>query len=438
MSPSPAVIPSSFASAIDRAAHVARGVAETHPFFVARAEGSWVWDTEGREYLDFIGGIGVLNTGHRHPRVVAAAKAQLDRLMHTCFQVASYEPYVELAARLNALVAGGPNKTLLLTTGVEATENAVKIARAFTNRPAIVAFNGAFHGRTLLGLSMTASSTGYKQNFGPFASEVYHAPFPYEYRGVSSADALRALQALFDTRVTPSQVAAIIIEPQLGEGGFVPAPLDFLREVRRLCTAHGIVLIADEIQTGFGRTARMWAYEHYDIEPDLVTMAKSLGGGLPLSAVVGKAAIMDAAAPGGLGGTYAGNPVACAAALAVLDVFADERVLDQAARQAETTTAALAAMQAAHPQIGDVRGLGAMQAIEVVRPADRTPDAALAQGIVELSRSRGLLLLKSGTAKNVIRLLPPLTTPPDELARGLDILAGAVGDAVAGAAANPA
>ena len=424
MSTSPTAT-SPFASAAARAQHVARGVAETHPFFVARAEGARVWDTDGREYLDFIGGIGVLNTGHRHPKVVAAAKAQLDRLMHTCFQVASYDPYVELAARLNALVAGGPNKTLLLTTGVEATENAVKIARGYTNRPAVVAFNGAFHGRTLLGLTMTASSTGYKQNFGPFASEVYHTPFPYEYRGISTEDALAALQYLFDSRVAPSQVAAVIIEPQLGEGGFVPAPAAFLQALRRLCTAHGIVLIADEIQTGFGRTAKMWAYEHAGIEPDLVTMAKSLGGGLPLSAVVGKAAIMDGPAAGGLGGTYAGNPVACAAALAVLDVFDEERVLEQAGRQAEATAAALAALQAAHPQVGDVRGLGAMQAIEIVVPDTKAPDAASAQRIVDLARSRGLLLLKSGTGKNVIRLLPPLTTPPDQLQKGLDILAGA-------------
>jgi 4-aminobutyrate aminotransferase/(S)-3-amino-2-methylpropionate transaminase len=308
---------------------------------------------------------------------------------------------------------------------VEATENAVKIARGYTNRPAVVAFNGAFHGRTLLGLTMTASSTGYKQNFGPFASEVYHTPFPYEYRGISTDDALAALQYLFDSRVAPSQVAAIIIEPQLGEGGFVPAPAAFLQALRRLCTAHGIVLIADEIQTGFGRTAKMWAYEHAGIEPDLVTMAKSLGGGLPLSAVVGKAAIMDGPAAGGLGGTYAGNPVACAAALAVLDVFDEERVLEQAGRQAETTAAALAALHAAHPQIGDVRGLGAMQAIEIVVPDTKAPDAASAQRIVDLARSRGLLLLKSGTGKNVIRLLPPLTAPPDQLQRGLDILAAA-------------
>jgi 4-aminobutyrate aminotransferase/(S)-3-amino-2-methylpropionate transaminase len=423
--------PSAFATAAARAAHVARGVAETHPFFVSRAEGTRVWDTDGTEYLDFIGGIGVLNTGHRHPRVVAAVQRQLESLTHTCFQVASYDGYVELAARLNGLVAGGPNKTLLLTTGVEATENAVKIARAATNRPGVIAFQGGFHGRTILGLALTASSTGYRQNFGPFAPEVYHTPFPYEYRGVSTAQALAGLQYLFDSRIAPAQVAAIIIEPQLGEGGFVPAPLEFLRELRRTCTAHGIVLIVDEIQTGFGRTAKMFAYEHYGIEPDLVTMAKSLGGGLPLSAVVGKASIMDAPAVGGLGGTYAGNPVACAAALAVLDVFADEHVLDQAARQADSTRSALAALKARHRQVGDVRGLGAMQAIEVVQPADGAPDAASAQRIVELARTRGLLLLKSGTYKNVIRLLPPLTTPPDQLQRGLDILAGACAEVFA-------
>ena len=416
---------STFATAAARAQHVARGVADTHPFFIARAEGTRVWDTEGREYLDFIGGIGVLNTGHRHPKVVAAAKAQMDRLMHTCFQVASYDPYVELSAKLNALVSGGPNKTLLLTTGVEATENAVKIARGYTNRPAVIAFNGAFHGRTLMGLTMTASSTAYKQNFGPFASEIYHTPFPYEYRGITSADALASLQYLFDSRVMPSQVAAIIIEPQLGEGGFVPAPVEFMKELRRICTQHGIVLIVDEIQTGFGRTARMWAHDHYGIEPDLVTMAKSLAGGLPLSAVVGKAAIMDGPTAGGLGGTYAGNPVACAAALAVLDVFEEEGVLAQAERQAATIAASLGAMQAAHPQIGDVRGLGAMKAIEIVVPATKAPDSASAQKIVDLSRARGLMLLKSGTSKNVIRLLPPLTTPSDQLQKGLDILAGA-------------
>ncbi len=406
-----------------RADHVARGVAEAHPIVIARAQGSRVWDTDGREYLDFVGGIGVLNIGHCHSRVVDAATRQLQTLMHTCFQVAGYEGYVQLAARLNALLPGGPHKTMLVSTGAEATENAIKIARAFTNRPGVIAFTGGFHGRTLLGLTMTASGATYRQNFGPFASGIYHAPFPYEYRGVSSALALEALQSLFDSSVPASQVAAIIIEPQLGEGGFVPAPLDFMRELRRIATAHGIVFIADEIQTGFGRTSKMFAYEHSGVEPDLVTIAKSLGGGLPLAAVVGKAAIMDAPLPGGLGGTYAGNPVACAAALAVLDVFKEEDVLAQAARQANQIREALMTLARECPHIGDVRGLGAMQAIEIVSPGSRAPDAARAQRIVDRARANGLLLLKAGLAKNVIRLLPPLTTPVDELARGLAVLA---------------
>lgn len=410
---------------LSRTDHVARGVAETHPIVITRAQGSRVWDTDGREYLDFIGGIGVLNIGHCHPRVIEATSRQISTLMHTCFQVAGYEGYVQLAARLNALVTGGPNKTLLVTTGAEATENAIKIARAFTNRPGVIAFTGGFHGRTLLGLSMTASGTGYRQNFGPFASEIYHAPYPYEYRGWSTTRALEGLHAVFESRVSPSQVAAIIIEPQLGEGGFVPAPPEFMRELRRIATAHGIVFIADEIQTGFGRTAKMFAYEHSGVEPDLVTIAKSLGGGLPLAAVVGKAAIMDAPLPGGLGGTFAGNPVACAAALAVLDVFEQEGVLEQAARQAEMTSAALSALARECSHIGDVRGLGAMMAIEIVSPADDAPDAAAAQRIVDRARAGGLLLLKAGIHKNVIRLLPPLTTPVEDLATGLEILADA-------------
>lgn len=411
--------------ALTRSDHVPRGVAETHPIVVARAEGSRVWDVDGREYLDFVGGIGVLNTGHCHPRVVDAVTRQASTLMHTCYQVASYDGYTRLAARLNALVSGGPNKTLLVTTGAEATENAIKIARAYTSRPGVIAFTGAFHGRTLLGLSMTASGTGYRQNFGPFASDVYHAPYPYEYRGWSTARALEGLRALFESRIAPAQVAAIIIEPQLGEGGFVPAPRAFMRELRRIAGDHGIVFIADEIQSGFGRTAKMFAYEHADIEPDLVTIAKSLGGGLPLAAVVGKAAIMDAPMPGGLGGTYAGNPLACAAALAVLDVFDDERVLEQAARQAEMTSAALHTLARACPRIGDVRGLGAMMAIEIASPDDQSPDAVFAQRIVDRARDNGLLLLKAGVHKNVIRLLPPLTTTPADLARGLEILAAA-------------
>src|SRR5262245_39452961 len=312
-----------------RASAVPRGLAIAHPHLaVARADGVRVWDEDGEEYLDFACGIGVQNVGHRHPRVVAAVTEQLGRLTHMACQVGMYDVYVELAARLNTLVGGPARKTLLVTTGAEATENAVKIARAYTKRQAVVAFTGGFHGRTMLALAMTASNPGYQQNFGPRAGEVYHAPFPYEYRGWTTSRALDELNELFATRVSPEHVAAVIIERQLGEGGFVPAPADFLRGLRELTRRHGIALIVDEIQSGFGRTGRMFAYEHAGIEPDLVTLAKSLAAGLPLAGVVGTAEIMDAPAPGGLGGTYGGNPLACAAALAVLDVFQNDSLVE--------------------------------------------------------------------------------------------------------------
>ena len=330
---------------------------------------------------------------------------------------------MDLAARLNALVGGPARKTLLVTTGVEATENAVKIARGYTNRPGIIAFTGAFHGRTLLGLTMTASNPGYRQNFGPFASDVYHAPFPYEYRGWTTARALGDLDELFATRVTPDRVAAIIIEPQLGEGGFIPAPPDFLRALRALTLRHGIVLIADEIQSGFGRTGRMFAYEHVGIEPDLVAMAKSLGGGLPLAAVVGTAEIMDAPAPGGLGGTYGGNPLACAAALAVLDIFESEDLVAKGARIGDDLRAGLLRLQQRVPAIGDVRGLGAMLAIELVTDrATKAPDAALAQRVVDRARERGLIVLKCGPHKNIVRFLPPLVAASADIAQALGVL----------------
>ena len=298
-----------------RQANVARGVMTAHPVNLERAQGAHVWDQTGRQYIDFVGGIGVLNVGHCHPKVVAAATAQLGKLIHTCFQVAAYDPYVALAERLNSLVGGGrePHKTVFLTTGAEATENAIKIARGFTNRPGVIAFRGGFHGRTLLGMSLTGMSQPYRQNFGPFAPDVYHTAFPDAYRGITTQRALESLDELFATAVTPDRVAAILIEPVQGDGGFLPVPNDFMLALRRIATAHGIVLIADEIQTGFGRTGMMFGFQHSGIDPDLVTVAKSLAGGLPLSAVVGKAHIMDAPSPGGLGGTYAGNPVACAA-----------------------------------------------------------------------------------------------------------------------------
>jgi len=413
---------------------VPRGVAVTHPIAIARAEGSHVWDEDGHEYLDFASGISTLNTGHRHPRVVDAVRGQLDRLMHTCFQVATYSGYVELCERLSALAgdATAPgHKALLLTTGAEATENAIKIARAFTNRSGIVAFDGGFHGRSFLALAMTASNAAYRQNFGPFPAGVYHAPYPDVYRGWTATRAFDAFRRLLDTQIAAEQIAAVIIEPQLGEGGFIPAPAEFLQQLRAFTADHGIVLIADEIQTGFGRTGRMFAYEHASIQPDLITLAKSLGGGLPLSAVVGRAEVMDGPLPGGLGGTYAGNPVACAAALAVLDIFDTEAIVERAAAIGGTLRSGLLTLQAGVPAIGDVRGLGCMLAIElVVDRVTQQPDAALADRVVENARRRGLLLLKAGPFKNVVRLLPPLTSTDEEIDSGLRRLEAAVHDSL--------
>jgi len=415
-----------FASAAARDQYIPRGLAHTHSIFVARAEGVRVWDVDGREYIDFTSGIGVLNTGHRHPRVVAAVREQLDRVMHTCFQVAMYEPYVELAARLCAATGQRDRKAILFTTGAEAIENAVKIARAHTNRSAVIGFSGGFHGRTLLSLSLTASSTSYRQNFGPFASEVYHAPFPDEYHGWTTEAAMAELQEMFATRVAPDRVAAIVIEPQLGEGGFVPAPAAFLQQLRALTERHGIVFIADEVQTGFGRTGRMFGYQHAGIEPDLVVMAKSLAAGLPLSAVVGASTIMDAPLPGGLGGTYAGNPLACAAALAVLDVFESERLVEQAEARGAQMRDGLMRLQGRVPGIGDVRGLGCMLAMEFVTDrVTRQPDAAAAQRVIEEARAAGLLLLKCGPHKNVVRLLPPLVVSAEDMTTALDRLTAA-------------
>ena len=424
----------SYASVAARERYVPRGLANTHSIFVARAEGTRVWDAGGKEYLDFTSGIGVLNTGHRHPRVVRAVHEQIERVMHTCFQVAMYEPYVELAARLCALVGDSPQepyKAVLFTTGTEAIENAIKVARAYTKRPAVVAFSGGFHGRTLLSLTMTSSSPAYRQNFGPFAPDIHHAPFPDEYRGWTTDTALEALDELFDTRVVPDQVAAMLIEPQQGEGGFVPAPAAFLRRLRTLTERLGIVFIADEIQSGFGRTGKMFGYQHAAIDPDVIAMAKSLAAGMPLSAVVGKAAIMDAPLAGGLGGTYAGNPLACAAAIAVLDIFEAEALAERAVQLGAEIRTALVRLQARVPSIGDVRGLGCMLAMEFVKDrSTKEPDADVASRVVETARDHGLLLLKCGPHKNVVRLLPPLTATPEEIARGLEILDQAVHEAV--------
>jgi 4-aminobutyrate aminotransferase / (S)-3-amino-2-methylpropionate transaminase / 5-aminovalerate transaminase len=394
-----------------RAAAIPRGVSNAHPIVIGRAENAQVWDVDGRAYIDFVGGIGVLNVGHNHPRVVQAVRAQLERVMHTCFQVGMYEPYIRLAERLNALApVGGPAKTIFFSTGAEATENAIKIARAATNRSAIVTFANSFHGRTLLGMSMTGKAKPYKQNFGPFAPEIYQVPFPYAYRGWSSERAIASLHEFFETNVAPERVAAVIIEPVLGEGGFVPAPPEYLRELRAITARHGIILIADEVQSGFGRTARLFAIEHSGVEPDLITVAKSIAGGLPLSGVIGKAEVMDAPEPGGLGGTYAGNPLACAAGLAVLDIFEQEQLLERGELLGQRLQAHLEGLQVRHPQIGDVRGLGAMQAIELVRdPATREPAPEIVDRMVAAARDRGLLLLRAGLHSNVVRVLVPLT-----------------------------
>ncbi len=404
---------------------VPRGVLTAHPIVLQRGQGAQVWDVDGRRYLDFVGGIGVLNVGHNHPRVVAAVEAQLRAITHTAFQVAAYPPYVELAARLAALVGGGEAyKTLLLTSGAEAVENAVKIARAYTGRSAIVAFRGGFHGRTLLATTLTGMSAPYRQNFGPFAPDVFHIPFPNAYRGCTAAMSLAALEELFATEVMPERVAAILIEPVQGDGGFLAAPPDFLRALQALAHRHGFVLILDEIQSGFGRTGRMFAFEHAGIAPDLVTVAKSLAGGLPLSGVVGRAEIMDAPAPGGLGGTYGGNALACAAALAVLDAFEQDNLLARGRALGEQLRAALLALSREHTAIGEVRGLGFMQAIEVVDGAG-APDADRAQRVIDAARARGLLVIKCGVYRNVVRFLAPLVTTDAELQEAVGILAEA-------------
>ncbi|MDE2334054.1 MAG: 4-aminobutyrate--2-oxoglutarate transaminase [Rhodospirillales bacterium] len=405
---------------------VPRGVLTAHPVVLQRGQGAQVWDVEGRRYLDFVGGIGVLNVGHNHPRVVAAVEAQLRAITHAAFQVAAYPPYVELAARLSALVGqGAAYKALFLTSGAEAVENAVKIARAHTGRPAIVAFRGGFHGRTLLATTLTGMSAPYRQNFGPFAPEVFHVPFPNPYRGTTAAMSLAALEELFATEVMPDRVAAILVEPVQGDGGFLPAPADFLRALQALARRHGMVLILDEIQSGFGRTGRMFAFEHAGIAPDLVTVAKSLAGGLPLSGVVGRAEIMDAPAPGGLGGTYGGNALACAAALAVLDAFEQDQLLARGRILGERLNAALLALQQEHPEIGEVRGLGFMQAIEIVDAAG-APDAERAQHLIDAARARGLLIIKCGVHRNVVRFLAPLVTTDAELEEAIGMLGEAV------------
>lgn len=401
------------------------GLGQSFEIFVDRSEGAQVWDVEGRRYIDFAGGIAVLNTGHRHPAIVKAISEQLARYTHTCFQVLAYEPYVTLAEKLNAMAPGAfAKKTFFMTTGAEAVENAIKVARAYTRRSAVIAFNGGFHGRTLMGMALTGKVAPYKLGFGPFPAEVFHAKYPCALHGISVAEAMASIEALFKHDVEASRVAAIILEPVQGEGGFYAAPVAFVQQLRALCDQHGIVLIADEIQTGAGRTGTWLACEQWGVAPDVVVMAKSLAGGMPLSAITGKADIMDAAAVGGLGGTYAGNPLALASALAVIDTFEKENLLQRSRDMGAYLIKRLQALAIHHPCIGDVRGLGAMVAIELFKDK-RQPDPDLTKRVAAQAIQRGLVLLTCGVHANVIRILVPLVATDAQLDEGLDILSQA-------------
>ncbi|RWJ58247.1 MAG: 4-aminobutyrate--2-oxoglutarate transaminase [Mesorhizobium sp.] len=412
---------------VRRESALPRGVACAFPVCAERAEGAEIWDTEGRRYIDFIGGMGALAVGHSHPQVVEAVSAQLQRFTHTFFGSIPYDGYVRLAERLNAIAPfRSPAKTLLVTTGAEAVENAVKIARFHSGRRGVIVFSGGFHGRTLLTLAMTSQIDPYKRGFGPFPTDVYHAAFPSAYRGPSADEALEALRDLFETQIEPDQVAAMVIEPVQGEAGFLPAPPEFMRGLRALCDAHGIVLIADEVQSGFARTGRVFAIEHSGVEPDLVALGKSFGGGLPIAAVIGKAVIMDAVPPGGLGGTYAGNPLACAAALAALDVLEEENLPARSMEIGKRLTTGFRSLNLRTncPAIGEVRGLGAMIGIEFVDDAvSRRPATALTANLVKEAAMHGLLLASAGRAHNVIRVLAPLTVSNEIIDEALEIFA---------------
>ena len=391
------------------------------PIVAAEAHGSTITDVDGNTFVDFVGGVGVANVGHNHPRVVEAIVDQAERFLHTDFTVVAYEGYVTLAERLGALVPiTGETRGAFFNAGAEAVENAVKLARLYTGRHGVVAFDGAFHGRTLLALTMTSRTHPYKKGLGPFAPEVYRAPYPNAYRGPDAESALTALERMFTTHVSADHIAAIVFEPQQGEGGFIPAPPEFVSGLRRICDEHGIVLVADEVQTGFGRTGRMFAMEHFDVEADLLIVAKSIGGGLPLSGVVGRASIMDDSHAGAIGGTFIGNPVALAAAAAVLDVFEEEELVERAGLVGDAIRARMLDWQGRWSQIGDVRGLGAMLAIELVRDAaSKTPAPELAEAVVNEALQRGLILLKAGVFGNCIRVLCPLTIADAELDEGL-------------------
>ena len=400
-----------------------RGVGVMCDFYAVRAENATLWDAEGKEYIDFAGGIAVLNTGHLHPKVKAAVAAQLDAFTHTAYQIVPYEGYVTLAERINRVAPiAGLKKSAFFTTGVEAVENAVKIARSATGRSGVIAFSGSFHGRTMLGMALTGKVAPYKLSFGPMPGDIYHVPFPNAAQSVSVADSLKALDLLFKCDIDPRRVAAIIIEPVQGEGGFNITPPELMTALRKVCDEHGILLIADEVQTGFGRTGKLFAMEHHAVQADLITMAKSLGGGFPISGVVGRAEIMDAPAAGGLGGTYAGNPLAVAAAHAVLDVIAEEKLCERAALLGEKLRAHLEGLRATVPGIADVRGLGSMVALELNDAASGKPDAEAVRRVQARALERGLILLSCGVYGNVLRFLYPLTIPDAQFDRALAIL----------------
>ena len=406
-----------------RALATPRGVGVMCGFYVARAENATIWDVEGRQFTDFAAGIAVLNTGHRHPRVTAAIAGQLGSFTHSCFQVVPYESYIGLAERINAIAPiAGLKKTAFFSTGAEAVENAVKIARAYTRRPAVIAFSGAFHGRTLMGLALTGKVAPYKAGFGPFPPEVYHAPFPCSIHGVSVETSLAALETLFKADVEPERVAAIIIEPVQGEGGFYVTPPEFMKALRALCDRHGILLIADEVQTGFARTGKLFAMEHFGVQPDLMAIAKSVAGGMPLSGVVGRAEVMDAPAPGGLGSTYAGNPLALAAAHAVLDVIAEEQLCQRSARLGRRIMEHLEAERGHCPALAEVRGLGSMVAAEFVDAKTHRPSPEEANVVQKRALEQGLILLTCGVHANVIRFLYPLTIPDAQFEAALQVL----------------
>ncbi|GHU07605.1 4-aminobutyrate transaminase [Betaproteobacteria bacterium] len=412
---------------------IPRGVGNAHPIFAKKALNSEIWDVEGKRYIDFCAGIAVVNTGHCHPKVIAAIQAQLAQFTHTCFQTVAYEIYVTLAERLKKLAPGdAPKKTFFMNTGAEAVENAVKAARAFTGRTGVIAFNGAFHGRTLLTLALTGKVAPYKTGYGPFPGEVYHVPYPSAVHDISIDDAINGIEKIFKNDIEASRVAAIIVEPVQGEGGYIPAPAEFLKRLRVLADKHGIVLIADEIQSGVARTGKFFAIEHSGVVPDIITMAKGLGGGTPISAIVGRADIMDASVPGGLGGTYGGNPLACAAALAVLDIVEEENLCQRSANIGERMRGFFNDLSTKLPFIGDVRGLGAMTAVEFFTAGDKTkPSADIANALKDEAVKRGLFLLNCGVNGNVLRLMTPLTISDAVLEEGLGIIGSILSDLAA-------